>query len=129
MASRARKSTARRVRQTRFIKPSSRRPPACAFTDYFPSGDPLLRLSRAISLVETVEAAMRTRDDEPELGAICTSLEFACRQLGQAHEAIDLALQRTSKDRAQCRLETEGRKPLSKRLKVATPAMQEESVS
>ena len=54
--------------------------------------DPLERLSRAIALVETISIAMTTREDDPDLGPICTCLELAACQLRRAHGAVDLAL-------------------------------------
>lgn len=45
--------------------------------------------------VETIEVAMRTQEDNPELGSICVSLQLARKQLARAHGAVDLALQGT----------------------------------
>jgi hypothetical protein len=45
--------------------------------------------------VETIEVAMRTQEDDPELGSICVSLQLARKQLARAHGAVDLALQGT----------------------------------
>ena len=59
-----------------------------------PDGDPdaLLRLSRAIALVETIAVAMQTHEDDIKQGSIAMSLELACCQLWRAHGAVDLAL-------------------------------------
>ena len=61
-----------------------------------PDGDPdaLLRLSRAIALVETIAIAMQTHEDDIKLGSIAMSLELACCQLWRAHGAVNLALDR-----------------------------------
>ena len=63
-----------------------------------PDGDPdtLLRLSRAIALVETIAVAMQTHEDDIELGSIAMSLELACCQLWRAHGAVDLAINRVT---------------------------------
>ncbi len=63
-----------------------------------PDGDPdvLLRLSRAIALVETIAIAMQTHEDDIQLGSIAMSLELACCQLRRAHGAVDLALGRAT---------------------------------
>ena len=55
-------------------------------------GDVLERLSRSISLVETIARAMQTHEDDPELGPIAEALDVACVQLRQVHGAVDLAL-------------------------------------
>lgn len=55
---------------------------------------PLDRLSRAISLVETVSLALRAWEPDPEMGPICVCLTLACSQLHRAHGAVDLALMR-----------------------------------
>ena len=57
-----------------------------------PESDPLERLSTAIALVETIATAMKTREDDPDLGSICACLGIACCQLRRAHGAVDLAL-------------------------------------
>jgi len=56
------------------------------------SGDVLEHLSRSIAIVETISVAMRTREDDIELGPIAACLDFACCQLRRAHGAVDLAL-------------------------------------
>ena len=63
-----------------------------------PDGDPdaLLRLSRAIALVETIAVAMQTHEDDIKLGSIAMSLELACCQLWRAHGAVDLAINRVT---------------------------------
>ena len=63
-----------------------------------PDGDPdaLLRLSRAIALVETIAVAMQTREDDIKLGPIAMCLELACCQLWRAHGAVDLAINRVT---------------------------------
>jgi hypothetical protein len=67
--------------------------PASAFPgSNHEQSDPLERLSRAIALVETISIAMTTREDDPDLGPICTCLELAACQLRRAHGAVDLAL-------------------------------------
>jgi hypothetical protein len=60
------------------------------------AGELLRKLSMAIALVETVSFAMQTREDEPDLGSIATSLELACCQLVQAYGEIDLALMKAT---------------------------------
>ncbi len=97
MGSRARHSTGRKAgsrpaRKSRPVK-TSRRRPAPATVQCPEDSDPLLRLSAAIALVETIEVAMRTQEDDPELGPICVCLELARKQLARAHSAVDLALQ------------------------------------
>jgi len=64
-------------------------------------GDPdkgavLERLSRSISLVETIASAMQVHEDDPELGSIAEALDVACEQLRQAHGAVDLALRKVA---------------------------------
>ena len=59
-------------------------------------GEVLRKLSMAIALVETVYIAMRTREDEPDVGSIAASLEVACSQLVCAYSEIDLALMRAT---------------------------------
>ena len=58
--------------------------------------DALLRLSRAIALVETIAVAMQTNEEDIQLGSIAMSLELACCQLRRAHSAVDLALGRAT---------------------------------
>lgn len=57
-----------------------------------PFGDVLERLSRSISLVETIAVAMQTHEDDPVLGSIAETLDLACCQLRGVHGAVDLAL-------------------------------------
>jgi hypothetical protein len=68
------------------------RPPSAARGDVSADDDVLERLSRSISLVETIARAMQTHEDDPELGPIAEALDVACVQLRQAHGAVDLAL-------------------------------------
>ncbi len=72
------------------IKPAPAPADACDGPDGDP--DPLLRLSRAIALVETIAVAMQAWEDDIKLGSIAVSLELACFRLWRAHGAVDLAL-------------------------------------
>ncbi|HVX91285.1 MAG TPA: hypothetical protein VHC20_06745 [Candidatus Paceibacterota bacterium] len=83
-----------RARKARSFKQKSRREPV-PIPECPDDHDPLLRLSRAIALVETIEVAMRTHEESPELGPICMCLELACKKLARAHSAVDHALQGT----------------------------------
>jgi len=74
-------------RKTTKFRPASADP--CDRSD---DDDPLLRLSRAIALVETIAVAMQTREDDRELGPIAPCLDLACYKLRRAHGAVDLAL-------------------------------------
>jgi hypothetical protein len=68
------------------------REPIAERRDVSAEGDVLERLSRSISLVETIAVAMQAHEDDPELGPIAEALDVACVQLRQAHGAVDLAL-------------------------------------
>jgi hypothetical protein len=76
----ARKSTGAarhraRSNQVRTHPPGkSRRKPAPTTPECPKDHDPLLRLSRAIALVETIELAMRMHEASLELGPVCTCL-------------------------------------------------------
>lgn len=72
------------------------RPPSPGRRDVSPDGDVLERLSRATSLVETIAVAMRTHEDDTELGPIAEALDVACQALRQVHGAVDLALRAVS---------------------------------
>jgi hypothetical protein len=66
--------------------------PAPADSCDCPDPGPLLRLSRAIALVETIAVATQTHEDDIKRGSIAMSLELACCQLWRAHGAVNLAL-------------------------------------
>ena len=87
-----RKAGSRSVHKTRSSQSTQRETDAVA-AQWAEDRDPLARLSSAIALVETVEAATRAYEAEPGLGSICVSLQLACRQLASAHSAVDHALQ------------------------------------
>jgi hypothetical protein len=99
-SSRPRHSTGRKAgsrsvhNKTRSSQTTQREADAVA-AQYAEDRDPLARLSNAIALVETVEAAMRTYEAERGLGSICVCLQLACRQLARAHSAVDHAIQGT----------------------------------
>jgi hypothetical protein len=67
-------------------------PPIAERRDVSAEGDVLERLSRSISLVETIAVAMQTHEDDPDLGSIAEALDVACCQLRGVHGAVDLAL-------------------------------------
>ena len=81
-----------------------RRPPAPS-VDCEPAATLALRLrepddvveclSNRLAPVETVALALREFEEHPTVGLICTALEQAVEQLGRAHSAVNLYLQRT----------------------------------
>jgi hypothetical protein len=57
-------------------------------------GELLEHLSAQLSLVETASIALQKFEEQPEIGAICTSLEHAVRMLAGAHERVEHYLRR-----------------------------------
>jgi hypothetical protein len=58
------------------------------------SGELLEHLSAQLALVETVSIALQKFEEQPEIGAICASLEHAVSMLASAHEHVEHYLQR-----------------------------------
>lgn len=85
-SSRASKRTPRPIKSAKAAERAGSREP----------GEALSRLSTAIALMETVSFAMRTHEDEPDVGSIAASLEVACCHLVRAYSDIDLALMRAT---------------------------------
>lgn len=74
-------------------------------SDYEPAAKLALRLrspddvveclSKALALVETIGLALREYESHEDVGSICMAFEQAVEQLGRAHSAVNLYLQRT----------------------------------
>jgi hypothetical protein len=57
--------------------------------------DELLELlSSRLALVETCSVALRSLDEDPDVGSISQALAHAAVLLGQAHESVGLFIQR-----------------------------------
>ena len=57
-------------------------------------GDLIEHLSAQLALVETASIALQKFEEQPEIGAICASLEHAVSMLAGAHERVDHYLRR-----------------------------------
>jgi hypothetical protein len=57
-------------------------------------GELLEHLSAQLALVETASIALQKFEEQPEIGAICMSLEHAVSMLASAHERVEQYLQR-----------------------------------
>jgi len=57
-------------------------------------GELLEHLSAQLALVETASIALQKFEEQPEIGAICASLEHAVSMLASAHERVEHFLQR-----------------------------------
>jgi hypothetical protein len=57
-------------------------------------GDLIEHLSAQLALVETASIALQKFEEQPEIGAICASLEHAVSMLAGAHERVEHYLRR-----------------------------------
>jgi hypothetical protein len=57
-------------------------------------------LSAQLALVETASIALQKFEEQPEIGAICASLEHAVSMLASAHERVEHYLAACARVRA-----------------------------